>query len=87
MLGLFFGPNQSSSRAFMARIAPDELKTQMFGLLAFSGKATAWAGTILFGLFTLLFGTQQAGMVVILILLVIGFLIMLSVKDEATQVV
>ena len=37
MLGLFFGPNQSSSRAFMARIAPDELKTQSH-LLYFQGK-------------------------------------------------
>lgn len=81
-LGLFFGPNQSSSRSFMARIAPPELSTQMFGLLALSGKATAWAGTILFGTFTLLFGTQQAGMVVVLVLLLIGFLIMLSVNEE-----
>ena len=86
-LGLFFGPNQSSSRAFMARIAPPELTTQMFGLLALSGKATAWAGTILFGTFTLIFGTQQAGMVIILILLLIGFLIMLSVnEDEAIMI-
>ncbi len=81
-LGLFFGPNQSSSRSFMARIAPPELSNQMFGLLALSGKATAWAGTILFGTFTLIFGTQQAGMVVVLVLLLIGFLIMLSVNEE-----
>ncbi|RNC79337.1 MAG: MFS transporter [Balneola sp.] len=81
-LGLFFGPNQSSSRSFMARIAPPELSTQMFGLLALSGKATAWAGTILFGAFTLLFGTQKAGMVVVLVLLLIGFLIMLTVNEE-----
>lgn len=85
-LGLFFGPNQSSSRSFMARIAPPELTTQMFGLLALSGKATAWAGTILFGTFTLIFGTQQAGMVVVLVLLLIGFLIMLTVDEkEAIQ--
>ncbi len=81
-LGLFFGPNQSSSRSFMARIAPPELSTQMFGLLALSGKATAWAGTILFGTFTLLFGTQQAGMVVVLVLLLIGFLVMLTVDEK-----
>ncbi len=81
-LGLFFGPNQSSSRSFMARIAPPDLSNQMFGLLALSGKATAWAGTILFGTFTLIFGTQQAGMVVVLVLLLVGFLIMLSVNEE-----
>lgn len=84
-LGLFFGPNQSSSRAFMAKIAPTELTTQMFGLLAFSGKATAWAGTILFGTFTLLFGSQQAGMVIVLVLLLIGFLILLGVNEEEAK--
>ncbi|HYW33869.1 MAG TPA: MFS transporter, partial [Balneolaceae bacterium] len=38
VLGVFVGPVQAASRTYMARVAPDHLKNEMFGLLAFSGK-------------------------------------------------
>ena len=38
LLGVFIGPTQAASRSLMARIAPAELRTEMFGLYALSGK-------------------------------------------------
>lgn len=37
-MGLFFGPVQASSRSFMARIAPAEIRNELFGLYAVSGQ-------------------------------------------------
>ena len=38
-LGIFVGPAQSASRSLMAHLAPEEMRTEMFGLYALSGKA------------------------------------------------
>ncbi|MEQ9126450.1 MAG: MFS transporter, partial [Alphaproteobacteria bacterium] len=46
-LGLFFGPAQTASRSLMARMAPPGMATEMFGLFALSGKATAFLGPAL----------------------------------------
>jgi UMF1 family MFS transporter len=78
-LGIFVGPVQSASRSFLARAAPVELRTQMFGLLALSGKATAFLGPILVGSVTAAAGSQRVGMGVIIVFFIAGFLLMLTV--------
>ncbi|MCH7816089.1 MAG: MFS transporter, partial [Proteobacteria bacterium] len=40
-IGLFIGPAQAASRSLMARLAPPEVRSELFGLYALSGKATA----------------------------------------------
>ncbi|BES73653.1 MFS transporter [Marinobacter nanhaiticus D15-8W] len=85
ILGIFVGPLQSASRSYLARVAPVHLQTQMFGLFAFSGKATAFAGPLLVGAVTGLTGSQRWGMATILVFLVIGFLIMLSVPASTEK--
>ncbi len=80
-LGLFVGPAQSASRSLMAHIAPAELRTEMFGLYAFSGKATAFAGPALLALATDMFQSQRAGMATILIFFIVGGLLLLPVID------
>jgi len=78
-LGIFVGPLQSASRSHLARVAPPHLQTQMFGLFAFSGKATAFAGPLLVGLVTSVTDSQRWGMSTILLFLLIGFVLMLKV--------
>ena len=51
-LGIFMGPAQAASRSLMARLAPPELRTEMFGLFAFSGRATAFLGPAILGVVT-----------------------------------
>ena len=82
LLGIFVGPIQAASRSFMARLSPPGLTNQMFGLLALSGKVTSFAGPILVGLLTLQFGSQRLGMSSILVMLLIGLLLMFTVKEQ-----
>lgn len=46
------GPVQAAGRSYLARVAPVQLRSQMFGLFAFSGKATAFVGPLLVGAVT-----------------------------------
>jgi MFS transporter, UMF1 family len=71
-LGLFVGPAQAASRTLMAELAPAALRNQMFGLYAFSGKATAFIGPLLVGWVTWWTGSQRAGMGTIIVLLALG---------------
>ncbi len=85
VLGVFFGPAQAASRALMARLAPPELRTAMFGLYAFSGKSTAFVGPFIYGVFTKAFGTDRAGMATVLVFLAVGFLLLLPVREPRAQ--
>ena len=67
MLGIFVGPVQAASRTYLARVAPKELQNQMFGLMALSGKVTAFVGPFLVGWLTYLFESQRMGMSVIIL--------------------
>lgn len=78
-LGIFVGPVQAASRTYMGRIAPKELRNQMFGLFALSGKVTAFVGPFLVGWLTYVAGSQRIGMSVIIVLFVIGLFLMLKV--------
>lgn len=78
-LGIFVGPVQAASRTYMGRIAPEELRNQMFGLLALSGKVTSFIGPFLVGWLTYAAGSQRIGMSVIIALFVIGFILMIKV--------
>lgn len=78
-LGIFVGPVQAAGRSYLARTAPVRLRSQMFGLFAFSGKATAFLGPLSVGWATALFDSQRAGMSAIIVFLLIGFVLMLTV--------
>jgi UMF1 family MFS transporter len=80
-LGIFIGPAQAASRTMMARLAPPEQVTEMFGIYALTGKVTAFLGPFLFGTATWLFGTQRAGMAVILVMFVVGGLLLTLVRE------
>jgi MFS transporter, UMF1 family len=71
-LGIFVGPAQAASRSLMARIAPIEMRAEMFGLYALSGKATAFLGPFLLGTITYWTGSQRWGMATILVFFVVG---------------
>lgn len=80
-LGLFVGPAQAASRSLMARLAPEDLTTEFFGLYALAGKSTTFVGPLAFGAATALFDSQRAGMATILIFLAAGALVLLTVRQ------
>ena len=82
LIGIFAGPNQSASRSLMGRFVPPDKENEFFGFFAFSGKFTAFLGPFLLGVLTEAFGSQRAGIAVVLVLFVLG-LAMLTSVDEA----
>jgi UMF1 family MFS transporter len=82
LIGIFVGPNQSASRSLMGRFVPADKENEFFGFFAFSGKATAFLGPFLLGVLTEVFGTQRAGVAVVLVLLAVGFVSLLAVDEH-----
>jgi UMF1 family MFS transporter len=71
-LGIFVGPAQAASRSLMGRIAPVEMRAEMFGLYALSGKATAFLGPFVLATVTYWTGSQRWGMATILAFFAVG---------------
>jgi UMF1 family MFS transporter len=80
-MSTFFGPVQAASRTLMARIAPENERTEMFGLFALSGKLTAFLGPTAVGWLTLATGSQRLGMASVPVMLVIGLWLMRNVVE------
>lgn len=81
-LGIFVGPAQSAGRTLMARLAPDDMRTEMFGLFALSGKATAFIGPALLGWVTVTMDSQRWGMATIIIFAAAGLWVMRGVRED-----
>ncbi|MGQ0676566.1 MAG: MFS transporter, partial [Rhodospirillales bacterium] len=84
-LGIFVGPAQAASRSMMARLAPADMRAEMFGLFALSGKATAFLGPAVLGMATLYFDSQRAGMATILVFWLAGAALLLGVRDAGAR--
>jgi len=80
-IGALIGPAQAASRTLMARLAPAQIRTEMFGLYALSGKATAFIGPALVGWVTVWLNSQRLGMATILAFFLVGLLLLLSVRQ------
>lgn len=81
-LGLFIGPAQSSSRSLMARLAPKDASTELFGIYAMTGKSIAFTGPLAFALITQITNSQRFGISTIVILWLIGLFLILRVKER-----
>jgi UMF1 family MFS transporter len=81
LLGTFFGPAQAAGRSFMARLAPEEIRTEMFGLYALSGKATAFVGPALLGWVAAWSGSQRVGLATVLVFFVVGFWVLWPLRE------
>jgi UMF1 family MFS transporter len=85
LLGIFVGPTQAASRSLMGRIAPPELRTEMFGLYALSGKITAYIGPFFLGTVTWWTGSQRLGIATILLFFVIGGILLWPLKEPQAE--
>lgn len=83
---IFVGPAQSSSRSFLARIAPAGQEGELFGLYATTGKAATLLAPTMFALFVTVFGAQIWGVLGIAIVLIAGLVLLIPVKAPAKAV-
>lgn len=81
-IGLFVGPVQASSRSLMARLAPEHMRTEMFGFFAFSGKATAFVGPAFVAWVTYLTQSQRLGMSTIVLFFLFGGALLSTLPSE-----
>jgi UMF1 family MFS transporter len=81
IVGLCVGPIQAASRSYIIRITPQAMITEMFGLFALSGKATAFVGPWLVGLITLWTQSQRLGMSTVMIFMLSGAALLFFVKE------
>lgn len=89
---LFVGPAQSASRSFLARLIPEGMSGEMFGLYATTGRAVSFLAPTMFGL-AIAVGvavtgdaqesSQHWGILGVVLVLLAGFLVALFVKQPA----
>ena len=85
-MGLFIGGAQSASRSLMAHLAPEEQRTSMFGLFAFSGRITSYVGPFVLATVVSLTESQRAGMTTIVVFIAVGLaILLLKVHPQADQ--
>lgn len=75
VLALVMGGTQSVSRAIMGLMTPPQRTAEFFGFFNFSGKATSFLGTFLFGLIHLKTGNARLAIVSLLVFFAIGWLL------------
>lgn len=80
LLCVWVGPAQSSSRTFLARLAPPGREGELFGLYATTGRAVSFLAPALFALFVGVFNEERWGIVGILLVLLAGLLALLPVR-------
>ncbi len=82
VLSLCVGPIQAASRSLMVRLAPKKMLTEMFGLYAFSGKATAFMAPWIVGFITYSMDSQRLGLSIVFLFLFLGSLLLWLVKEN-----
>ncbi|MHB1167734.1 MAG: MFS transporter [Longimicrobiales bacterium] len=82
LIGLMMGPNQSASRSLLARMVPDQKQTEFFGLFAFSGKLSSLLGPLVYASVVGATGDHKLAMSSIIVFFVIGFLVLLTVRER-----
>jgi len=85
--GVFMGPALASSRTLLARIAPQSMMAEFFGLFTLSGKATSFLAPTAIALITQATHNQRAGIASVLAFLTIGAIGLMSVREERSQAI
>ena len=81
VVSMFIGIIQSASRVMMTSLISEEQVGRSFGLFAFSGRITSFAGPLLVGTMTYYF-SQRIGLFSNILLFVLGFYFMLKIKNK-----
>jgi len=85
-LCVFVGPVQSSSRAYLARLAVPGREGELFGLYATTGRAASFLAPALFGLAVTIGGATRFGILGIVAVLLVGLVLMVLVRAPAGEV-
>ncbi|MCD7956670.1 MAG: MFS transporter [Lachnospiraceae bacterium] len=74
-VGMFQGAIQALSRSYFAKIIPPEKSGEYFGIYDIFGKGASFMGTFLVGVIAQITGSTSAGVSVLAVMFVIGFVL------------
>ncbi|MCD8348593.1 MAG: MFS transporter [Lachnospiraceae bacterium] len=74
-VGMFQGAIQALSRSYFAKIIPAEKSGEYFGIYDICGKGASFMGTFLVGVIAQITGVANAGVSILAVMFVIGFLL------------
>lgn len=80
ILSAAVGPAQASSRSLLARVTPEGMQGEIFGLYATTGRVMSFLSPLLWSLAIAWFGATYWGILGITVVLVIGLVLLLFVK-------
>ncbi|WP_345800861.1 MFS transporter [Microbacterium sp. AZCO] len=80
ILSAFVGPAQAASRSLLARVTPEGMQGEIFGLYATTGRVASFLSPALWTLFIAVFGATYWGILGIAIVLAVGLVLLLLVK-------
>ncbi|WP_431804726.1 MFS transporter [Microbacterium sp. bgisy203] len=80
VLSAAVGPAQASSRSLLARVAPNDMQGEVFGLYATTGRVMSFLSPLLWSLFIGWFGATHYGILGIALILVLGLVLLLFVR-------
>lgn len=79
-LTAFVGPAQASSRSLLARVTPDGMQGEIFGLYATTGRVASFLAPAMWTLFIAFFGAIIYGVLGLALVLLVGLVLLLLVK-------
>ncbi len=82
VIGAAGGALQSASRTMMVRQGDPERMTEAFGLYALAGKATSFIAPLGVGIVTALTGSEQIGVIPLVVLFLLGLVLLGWVKPD-----
>ncbi|MBC8043406.1 MAG: MFS transporter [Rhizobacter sp.] len=84
LAGISIGSSQSASRSLMTRLTPKDRAAEFFGFYdGLFGKASAVIGPLVFGLMSVLLGSQRFAILSILVFFIAGFFFLARVEVPA----
>jgi UMF1 family MFS transporter len=83
---IFITAQYASSRTLLTRLTPPDQTGAFFGAYAVSGTATVWLAPLLVNIGTRAFHSQQGGFAMITVLLTIGIIGLLFLRQGNRQV-
>ncbi|MEN2738777.1 MFS transporter [Microbacterium sp. X-17] len=80
LLSAFVGPAQAASRSLLARVTPEGMQGEIFGLYATTGRVASFISPLMWALFIGWFGAVIWGVVGIALVLLVGLVLLLFVR-------
>ncbi|MCT9819599.1 MFS transporter [Microbacterium sp. W1N] len=80
ILCAFVGPAQAASRSLLARVTPEGMQGEIFGLYATTGRVASFIAPAMWALFIAAFGATYWGILGIAIVLLVGLVLLLFVR-------